>query len=54
MKKVLIAGATGIGIGTALFYDPLICPTINKGIEDYLVKHQIGQVADLIGTLTLN
>jgi len=52
--EFLIAGATGIGIGTALFYDPLICPIINQGIADYLDKHQIIHISDLIGTLELN
>ena len=52
--EFLIAGATGIGIGTALFYDPLICPKINQGIADYLENHQLNHVSDLIGTLDLN
>ncbi|MGD8925549.1 MAG: dihydroorotate dehydrogenase [Thioalkalispiraceae bacterium] len=52
--EFLIAGATGIGIGTALFYDPLICPKINQGIVDYLDAHGIKHVSELIGTLQLN
>ena len=52
--EFLIAGATGVGIGTALFYDPLICPKINQGIADYLDKHQINHISDLIGSLQLN
>ncbi|MEY2855366.1 MAG: hypothetical protein RL030_2498 [Pseudomonadota bacterium] len=34
--EFLHAGATAIGIGTALFYDPLVCPKINQGLADYL------------------
>jgi dihydroorotate dehydrogenase (NAD+) catalytic subunit len=30
--EFLIAGASTVGIGTALFYDPMICQTINRGI----------------------
>ncbi len=52
--EFLIAGATGIGIGTALFYNPLICPEINKGIVDYLARHQLSNVSELIGSLQLN
>jgi dihydroorotate dehydrogenase (NAD+) catalytic subunit len=52
--EFLIAGATGIGIGTALFYDPLICPRINQGIVDYLESHRLAGVSELIGTLQLN
>ena len=52
--EFLIAGATGIGIGTALFYDPLICPKINQGIVDYLQQHKLNNVSELIGTIELN
>ncbi len=52
--EFLIAGATAVGVGTALFYDPLICPAINQSISDYLVRHGFERVADLTGTLTLN
>ena len=52
--EFLIAGATGIGIGTALFYDPLICKKINQGIAAYLERHQLNHVSELIGSLTLN
>ena len=52
--EFLIAGATGIGIGTALFYDPLICSKINAGILDYLTQHGFKHVSDIIGSLTLN
>ena len=49
--EFMIAGAAAIGVGTALFYDPLICPKINAGIADYLSRHGIPCVADLVGTL---
>ena len=52
--EFLIAGATTIGIGTALFYDPLVCKKINSGISDYLQKHKLANIQDLIGSLTLN
>ncbi len=47
----LIAGASAIGIGTALFYDPLICPKVNAGIADYMLRHNIAEVSQLVGTL---
>ena len=49
--EFLIAGASAIGVGTALFYDPLICKTINAGIVDYLQRHGIAHISDLSGTL---
>ncbi len=52
--EFLIAGATAVGVGTALFYDPLICRRINQGILDYLERHRLSSVAQLTGTLQLN
>lgn len=49
--EFLIAGASTVGIGTALFYEPLICKTINSGIADYLARHGMRSVADLVGSL---
>lgn len=49
--EFLIAGASTVGIGTALFYDPLICPKINQGIVDYLERHSLSHVGELTGTL---
>ena len=52
--EFLIAGASAVGVGTALFYDPLICPKINAGIIDYLTRHELSNVAQLTGSLRLN
>jgi dihydroorotate dehydrogenase (NAD+) catalytic subunit len=49
--EFIIAGASAVGIGTALFYDPLVCPMINAGIAGYLAANGLGSVADLVGTL---
>jgi dihydroorotate dehydrogenase (NAD+) catalytic subunit len=51
--EFIIAGADAVGLGTALFYDPLLCQKINQGISDYLIRHNIEKVADLVGTLDL-
>lgn len=51
--EFMVAGATGIGIGTALFYDPLVCKKINAGIIDYLERHKMNSVAELVGTLQI-
>lgn len=52
--EFIIAGSSAIGLGTALFYDPLLCPKINQGIIDYLKKHKLNNIRELIGTLILN
>ncbi len=49
--EFLMAGATTVGIGTALFYDPLVCRAVNEGIADYLAAHAMASVLELIGTL---
>ena len=52
--EFIIAGASAIGIGTALFYDPLVCQKINAGISEYLQQQHFNSVADLVGTLEVN
>ena len=52
--EFIIAGATTVGVGTALFYDPLACKRINAGIRQYLDKHELESVTQLTGTLRLN
>ncbi len=49
--EFIIAGATAVGVGTALFYDPLVCQKINAGIAQYLTQHQLPRLQDLIGSL---
>ena len=49
--EFLLAGATTVGIGTALFYDPLVCIDVNRGIGDYLTRHKMSSVGQLIGAL---
>jgi dihydroorotate dehydrogenase (NAD+) catalytic subunit len=51
--EFMIAGAAAVGVGTALFYDPLVCRKINDGIRDYLARHNLSSVQDLVGTLRL-
>jgi dihydroorotate dehydrogenase (NAD+) catalytic subunit len=52
--EFMLAGASAVGIGTALFYDPLVCPKINQGITEYLQRHELTHVAQLVGSLALN
>jgi dihydroorotate dehydrogenase (NAD+) catalytic subunit len=52
--EFLIVGASAVGVGTALFYDPLICARINQGILDYLHAHDVDHVSQLTGSLVLN
>ena len=49
--EFIIAGASTIGIGTALFIDPLVCNKINEGIENYLSAQGLDGVESLVGSL---
>lgn len=52
--EFLLAGATAVGVGTGLFYDPLLCKSINAGLLEYLDRHGLAQVGELTGALCLN
>ena len=49
--EFILAGATAIQVGTANFIDPAITIKIKDGIADYLQRHQIQNITDLIGAL---
>ena len=52
--EFLLAGATTVGLGTALFYDPMAAKAINSGIDDYLQRRGLRSVVDLVGRLDLS
>ena len=52
--EFIIAGATAVGIGTGLYYDPLICEEINQRIQRYLQDNDMSHISQLIGSLELN
>jgi dihydroorotate dehydrogenase (NAD+) catalytic subunit len=49
--EFLIAGASAIQVGTANFVDPFIWGKLLEGIEDYMRRHGVARVADLVGTV---
>jgi dihydroorotate dehydrogenase (NAD+) catalytic subunit len=49
--EFMIAGATLVGVGTALFYDPLVCKKINGGIAAHLAAAKLASPAALVGTV---
>lgn len=52
--EFIIAGASAVGIGTGLYYDPLLCQAINEEICTYLADHQFTHISELVGSLELN
>jgi dihydroorotate dehydrogenase (NAD+) catalytic subunit len=49
--EFIIAGATAVQVGTANFVDPFIWPRLLEGIREYMERHDVERIADLVGTL---
>lgn len=52
--EFIIAGASAVGVGTGLYYDPLCCAAINQSICEYLANNHMTHLSELVGSLTLN
>lgn len=51
--EFILAGATAVQVGTALFKDPFIPLQIIDGINNYMKRHNIKSVSDLTGCLQM-
>ena len=49
--EFMIAGATAVQVGTANFVDPFIWTKLVDGMRDYMTRHRISRIADLVGTI---
>ena len=49
--EFIIAGADAVQVGTANFVDPFVWGKILDGIADYMTRHGIERIADLVGTV---
>jgi dihydroorotate dehydrogenase (NAD+) catalytic subunit len=49
--EFIIAGATAVQVGTANFVDPFIWNKLTGGLRDYMQRHRIERVADLVGSI---
>jgi dihydroorotate dehydrogenase (NAD+) catalytic subunit len=52
--EFMMAGACAVQVGTANFYDVNAMPKIIAGMNQWLDKHGIADVNDIINTVTLN
>ena len=52
--EFLIAGASAVGVGTGLFYDPCLCSDINLGISSYMARHDFEKVSEITGSIKIN
>jgi dihydroorotate dehydrogenase (NAD+) catalytic subunit len=51
--EFMIAGASAVQVGTANFADPLIWPKLLDGLSNYMTRHNIARIADLVGALNI-
>jgi dihydroorotate dehydrogenase (NAD+) catalytic subunit len=49
--EFMIAGASAVQVGTASFVDPFIWPKLLDGFQDYMLRHHIERIRDLVGTV---
>jgi dihydroorotate dehydrogenase (NAD+) catalytic subunit len=47
--EFILAGATAVQVGTANFVDPFVWQKIIGGLTDYLARHGVSRVSDLVG-----
>jgi dihydroorotate dehydrogenase (NAD+) catalytic subunit len=47
--EFILAGATAVSIGTANFFNPTATVECVQGIEDYMRRHNVEDICDLIG-----
>lgn len=49
--EFILAGASAVAVGAANFMNPYATAEIVQGIEDYMERHQVENIADLIGAV---
>src|SRR4030095_15135868 len=49
--EFIVAGAHAVQVGTANFVDPFIWKKLLDGITEYMRRHNISRIADLVGTI---
>lgn len=52
--EFILAGASAVAIGTALYADPAVGHRVLAGLRDYLERHRLATITDLIGSLELH
>ena len=49
--ELMLAGASAVAVGTALFSNPAVVSEVYDGIVDYCARHGFASVRDLVGAL---
>jgi dihydroorotate dehydrogenase len=51
--EFIVAGASAVQVGTANFVDPFIWGKLIDGLRDYMTRHDVARLADLVGSIQL-
>lgn len=49
--EFMLVGASAVEVGTANFVNPKVCPEIISGLSDYLDRHKMDSITELIGKI---
>ena len=49
--ELILAGATGVAVGTANFVEPASMEEVIRDLTDYCRRHQVRRIADLVGAV---
>ena len=52
--EFMLAGASAISIGAGNFQDPYTSINTIKEIEEYMSRHNIQNISDIVGKVTMN
>ncbi len=52
--EFMLAGAAAVQVGTANFVDPFIWGKLDEGVRDYLARHRVSRIADLVGAVEID
>ena len=51
--EMILAGASAVAVGTANFVNPSSALEVARGIDEYMERHQVAGVSELVGSLKL-
>ncbi len=50
--ELMLAGASAVAVGTAMYIDPQTPIKIIEGLREYCIKHNISKISDIIGKVS--
>ena len=51
--EFILAGASAVAVGTVLYADPAAGNRVLAGVREYLERHDVARLADLVGTVSI-